>query len=190
MSSYRLICIFSRADLQKTATKFILIGKIIKPHGLRGEVKIFPFSHDPASFIDHYSLLQLARDEQETKKFLSCRLENSRLQGKYVLTTLELCSDRNQAEQLSGFFVFARDCDLPELADDEFYLHELIGKPLIDKAGNLIGNVNRILEAGAQDLLVVQHQGREVLIPAVPDFIVAREDDHIVVDLPPGLLDL
>ncbi len=178
------------ADLQKTATKFILIGKITKPHGLRGEVKIFPFSHDPASFIDNYSLLQLARDEQETKNFLSCKLKNSRLHGKYVLTTLELCSDRNQAEQLSGFFVFIRDCDLPSLADDEFYLHELIDKPLVDKAGNVIGNVNRILEAGTQELLVVQYKGREVLIPAVPEFIVAMEEDHIIVDLPPGLLDI
>jgi 16S rRNA processing protein RimM len=175
---------------KKDDLKFILVGKITKPHGLRGEVKIFPFSGDPASFVANYSLLQLARDERETKNFLSSSVERVRVQGKQVIIKLESCSDRNMSEQLSGFFVFVRDCDLPELTDNEFYLYELIGKQIVDTKGNLIGLIDSILEAGGQELLVVQYQGREVLIPSAPDFIVAMEEDRIIVDLPLGLLDI
>ncbi len=180
----------SETSSETADPEFILVARVTKPHGLRGEVKIFPFSGDPVSFASHYPLLQLAANEQETDNFLSCRVEKSRVQGKQVLAKLENCSDRNKAEQFSGFFVFVRDCDLPELTGDEFYLRELLDKPLIDTAGNLIGYVNRILEASGQELLVVQYQGREVLIPPVADFIVAMEYDRVIVDLPPGLLDI
>ncbi len=175
---------------KKSVPGFILIGKITKPHGLRGEVKIFPFSGDPDSFIAHYPSLHLARDEQETKNFLSSRVEKARVQGKQVIVRLDLCADRNRAEQFAGFFVFVQECDLPKLPDDEFYLYELIGKQIIDTNGNLIGIVDRILEAGSQELLVLNCQGREVLIPPVSDFIVTMEEDRIIVDLPPGLLDI
>lgn len=184
------VCIFPMADSKNRTGKFILVGKITKPHGLRGEVKIFPFAGDPVSFVAHYSLLHLAGDEREIRNFVSCRMENARVQGTKVLTKLDLCSNRDEAEQFSGFFVFIRDCDLPELTDDEFYLYELLDKPLIDIKGNLIGIVDRIIEAGTQELLVVQYQGREVLIPAVHDIIVAVEKERIIVDLPPGLLNI
>jgi 16S rRNA processing protein RimM len=167
---------------------FILLGKISKAHGIRGEVKIFPYSGHPEQFAAVYRRLYLSVDKESVPA--RYEVEHSRVQGKQVLVKFAKCPDRTAAEQLAGFLVYARSEDLPELSEEEFYLHELEGKELFDTTGNALGFCKHIMPVGAQDLLVVRHAGKEYMIPVVRDFIVAIEKERVVMDLPPGLMEI
>jgi len=174
--------------MSRKKDEFILLGKISKAHGIRGEVKIFPYSGHPEQFAAAYRRLYLAADKESSPALYE--VEHSRVQGKQVLVKLADCPDRTAAEQLAGFFVYAQSQDLPKLSKEEFYLRELEGKELIDTAGNRIGFSSHIIAAGAQDLLIVRHGGKEYMVPIVRDFIVAIEKKRVVLDLPPGLMEI
>lgn len=167
---------------------FILLGKVSKAHGIRGEVKIYPYSGYPEQFAATYRHLYLSTDKESSP--VRYEVEHARVQGKQVLVKFESCPDRATAEQFAGFPVYARAEDLTEPTEGEFYLHELEDKEVVDELGNMLGFSSRILSAGAQDLLVVQHEGKEYMVPIVGDFIVAIEKERVVLDLPPGLMEI
>ncbi len=172
----------------KEPGELILLGKVSKAHGIRGEIKVYPYSDDPEQFATSYQCIFLSPDEESVPVAYS--IEKARVQGRQVLLKLEQCTSRTAAEALTGQQVYVSVDDLPELEEDEFYLHELEGKALLDTTGNSLGHVNSIIETPAHDLLVVQQAGKEYLIPVVADFIVEIGVDNVVLDLPPGLLDI
>jgi len=171
-----------------SAGELIVVGKVSKPHGIRGELKIYPYSGQPDFFAASYRRLFLqCGSGQDPVEFT---VERSRVQGKQVLVALRECRDRNMAETLAGCEVHVARDDLPPLEENEFYLHELVGKQLVDQDGRRLGVGKRIMATGAQDQLVVEQDGRRFLVPIVGDFIVAVEDDRVVLDLPPGLMEI
>ncbi len=174
------------SDLERD--DFIPLGKISKPHGIRGEVKIYPYSGSPEQFVDAYKHIYMAVDEQGP--LVELTIERSRIQGKLVLAKFKNYSDRAAAEHIVGREVFVHKNNLPDLSEDEFYLHELVGKELVDTSGATLGVSNWILTTSGQDLLIVQNRGREYMVPIVGDFIQSIDNKKIVVDLPPGLLDI
>jgi len=168
--------------------KIVLVGKVSKAHGIRGEIKVYPYSGQPEQFAADYHRILLSRDTESVP--VAYAVEKARVQGKQVLLKPENCSDRTAAQMLVGQLVYVPEEDLPELGEDEFYLQELQGKEVVDISGNPLGRSSHIIDTGAQDLLVVQRAGKEYLIPVVGDFIVAIEPERVVLDLPPGLLEI
>lgn len=168
--------------------ELIPVGKVSKAHGIRGEIKIYPYSGDPEQFSSSYQRIFLSGDKDRMP--VSYDVERSRVQGRQVLLKLENCSTRTEAESLTGQQVYVPVNDLPKLGENEFYLHELEGRQLVDTAGTLLGYATRVIETSGHDLLVVQQEGKEYLVPVVGDFIVNIEKDRVVLDLPPGLLEI
>ena len=166
----------------------VLLGKVSKAHGIRGEIKVYPYSGHPQQFAAAYQRIWLASDEQTAPVVYG--VEKARVQGQQILVKLEDCSDRTAAQLLVGRLVYVPEDDLPELGEDEFYLQELQGKEVVDTDGELLGRSSGIIDTGAQDLLVVRRDGKEYLIPIVGAFIVAIEEERVVLDLPPGLLEI
>jgi len=167
---------------------WILLGKVTKAHGLKGEVKIYPYSGDPFGFRDRYQRLYLARDADAAPVGRAVR--SARVQGKFVLVRLEGIRDRNAAEQMAGSSVYVPKQDLPDLEEDEFYLHQLAGRLLVDRRGTVLGRISGFLETAAQEILVVRQGEREFLVPVVGEYIVGIEAEQVVMDLPDGLLDI
>ncbi len=166
----------------------VLLGKVSKAHGIRGEIKVYPYSGRPQQFVADYHRLLLSADTNSVP--VAYTVEKARVQGKQVLLKIENCSDRTAARLLVGQLVYVPEEELPELAEDEFYLQELLDKEVVDISGNPLGRSSHIMDTGAQDLLVVQRAGKEYLIPIVGAFIVAVEEERVVVELPPGLLEI
>jgi 16S rRNA processing protein RimM len=81
---------------------------------------------------------------------------------------------------------------LPELQPDEYYWSDLIGLSVFDESGRLLGRVIRILPTGADDLLVLERDGREILLPFLEEVVqsIDLEAGRVVAAPPPGLLDL
>lgn len=175
------------ASAGTAAGEFILLGRITKPHGIRGEVKVYPFSGNPENFLN-YKEIMLAPEEGE--KRIPYKITKARVQGKQVLVQLEGCTNRTDAETLVGWQVWLHHSDLPELDRDEFYLLELEGKKVITVEGVELGQVTGVLETAAHDILAITGRDQEYLIPVQKDFFVSIGEDEVVLDVPPGLLDI
>lgn len=165
----------------------LLIGKIIEPHGLKGDVKIFSFAGQPEN-IQHYKKLVLVTPSgQLTPPYAA---EKCRVKGKTAIVKLTSVNDRKSAEAIHGMGVLLLKEDLPQPGNDEFYLYQMEGLTVITDEGRRLGTVTTIFSNGAQDLLVVQDNGKEYLIPILDSIIIHHDAEKIVIAPPPGLLEI
>lgn len=165
----------------------VLLGRVSGAHGIKGELKIRPYSGEPESLLGYSSLLFAVGETSEPKAW---KVERARAHKSWALVKLEGCSERGCAEQLQRADVYIREDELPELEDGEFYLRDLEGKTVKTADGQVVGLITGLLTGGAQDLLQVSHDGQEYLIPLVPEFILSIEEDTVIMALPPGLLEI
>ena len=167
--------------------EYVLIGKITKAHGIKGEVKIFSFSDQPKN-IEQYRQLTLVSPAGElSQPYPVVRIRTG---GKEAIAALEGITDRNGAEELCGYGILVLKDSLPKLDGDEFYLHELEGLRVVTEDGRAVGTVHSFFDNSAQDMLVVLDKGKEFLIPLIPSMIVKRDATEITIAPPPGLLDI
>lgn len=169
------------------AGEYILLGKITKVHGIRGEVKVYPFSGQPENFLNYRDILLGAENSEHRVPY---RVDKVRIQGRQVLLQLAGCATRADAEALVGRQVWLRRQDLPALEHDEFYLLDLEGKKVVTIGGLELGEVTGVLQTAAHDILSITGQSQEYLIPVEKSFIVRIGEEEVVLDVPPGLLDI
>jgi 16S rRNA processing protein RimM len=168
----------------------LVVGRVGRPHGLRGEVAVEVRTDDPAGRFAVGSMLATEPAERGPLTVASARWHSGRL-----LIAFEGCRDRDAAEALRGTLLQIDSADLNPLGDpEEFYDHDLIGLRVVTVAGEDVGTVADVLHHG-QDLLVVDgtgaRSGAEIMIPFVMALVpeVNLASGQIVVDPPPGLLD-
>jgi 16S rRNA processing protein RimM len=174
-------------DFPYSSEQFLLIGKIIEPHGLKGEVVIFSFSGQPEN-IQQYPRLYLVSPSGKVSQPQT--IEKSRIKGKTLIARLHSISDRSQAESLVGMGVLISKADLPQPGENEFYLYRMEGLPVFTMEGRRLGTVAHIFSNGAQDLLVVRDGKNEYMIPVLDSIIKSHDGEKIVIDAPPGLLEI
>ncbi|OBQ56266.1 ribosome maturation factor RimM [Halodesulfovibrio spirochaetisodalis] len=170
-----------------TETHFIEIGLIVKPHGLRGEVCVNYFADSP--FLLKGSVwLQKGKSNPVEHKVVSSRPHKGQ-----ELLTLESCRDRNCAEELRNVKVLVPDVDLPELTEEEVYLHQLEGMTVLLEDGSKLGRITAFqFNLGAEVWVITTEDKKEVLFPATEEFVrnIDLEEETITIAPPPGLLDI
>ncbi len=166
---------------------FLLLGKVSKAHGMQGEVKIFPYSGQPENIRTYHELVLV-----DTNGNLSPPLAvvNCRVQGKMAVTRLSSINNRDKAEEVEGMGVLLARKQLPELDENEFYWHQYIGKKVKTTAGEVIGKIAAVFPGGAQDIMVIKNGTEEILVPILENIIVKDSNGEIVIDPPPGLVEL
>jgi 16S rRNA processing protein RimM len=157
----------------------IVMGKILGPHGIKGWIKIHPFTEKKDSLIDH-KILMASKDE---KLWQSFEVESMDVGGKFILAKFKGVDDRNAAEKLNKFFISLDKSSLPKLDENNYYWHELIGLDVKNNEGMHFGKVDSLIETGANDVLVVLGD-KEYLIPYIKQVIleVNLETNMIRVD--------
>ena len=168
---------------------YILLGKVTKPHGIKGQIKVYPFSEIPENFKFYPSLVlvhPVKKDAQELK------VSHNLSQGKIAILSLAGVTSRNDAEELVGCEVWVAKEDLPELADGEYYWNDFQGMEVYTIKGDDLGHVSSLMSTGAHDILVIAGRGTEFMIPLREEFIVEinKADNKIIVDPPEGLLEI
>jgi 16S rRNA processing protein RimM len=175
-----------------------VVGRVGRAHGVHGDVSVEVRTDEPERrFASGASLLVERQAQSQTLSVAAHRWHSGRL-----LLHFDGVDDRGSAEALRGALLTVQ-IDPAELPDDpdEYYDHQLVGMAVVDRDGEVIGEVSAVVH-GAQDLLVVKSpvgpertdatEGREWLVPfvraLVPD--VDLEGRRIVTELPEGLLDL
>ncbi len=167
----------------------VIVGRTGKPHGVRGELSVHSQAQSPDLF-DNLSQVHLL-DRDGT--IMTFGLAKWRPHGRVLLVKLDGVDDRDQAALLTGLDLAVNEADLPELDDDEVYLHDLLGLEVVDEQGQSLGRFENFLDTAEHEVWVVAHpSGKEILLPAVDEVILSvdLEAGTITVDPPEGLLDL
>ena len=162
---------------------WIVVGKITRVHGVRGEVSVFVLSEVPERFADGASVW--LEDDGRELKIAATRTDRGRLLVKFA----EI-ADRGAAEQLRGRFLAVPESMLPELLDGSWWPHQLEGCEVVTEAGRLLGVLVEVVANPANDLWVVRDAaGRETLVPALRDVIVDVDVDgrRVLVRDVPGI---
>jgi 16S rRNA processing protein RimM len=168
--------------------KMVLVGKIQGTHGIKGQLRVVPFAGD-ASSISQLKKLTVKSPAGAMEEF---SVVAAKPHGNRVILTLKEFDNINQVLHLVGREIYADREGLPELPPDEFYWSDLLGLDVETEEGEALGKLVDIIETGANDVYVVQKDGREVLIPALDDIVLAVDlaVRKMTVSLPEGLLDL
>lgn len=141
------------------------MGRVAAPFGIKGWVKVQPFSDDPGTLMD-FASWRIGRGAEHRQY----SVETVQDHGKAMVAKLEGIDDRDKAYALRGMEISVARSSLPPPADDEYYWSDLIGLTAINREGIELGKVESLMETGAHDLLVIRGK-REYLIPFVGQFV-------------------
>ena len=168
--------------------ELIPVGKIIAPHGIKGQMKLHSYSGNADSLGAARSVTLKSPNGTLREFTLNCFKANS---GKFIIGLREF-DDINLIQELLGNEVCLRRDQLPGLEADEYYWSDLIGLQVFSDDGTLLGTLADIFETGSSDIYVVRGEGREYLIPAIADVIKSVDPvgGKIVITPLDGLLDL
>ena len=155
----------------------IKVGKIVSAVGIRGEVKVYPYTDYPERFEELEGVY--AGDEW-------LEIERVRYQKNVVIVKFAGSDDRNRAESLRDRFLTIDRKDLRQLEEDEYFIFDLIGLEAQDQEGKRLGRVSDVIQNTAQDLYEIEtDSGKKYLIPAVREFVTEIDINHGIMKIKP-----
>jgi len=172
----------------------LVVGRVVKPHGTKGELFVWPMTDEPDEVFGPGRALRLGDEDGEMAEDApALSIERVRPFKRGLLVMFAGVADREAVEALSNRCLLAPREALSEPAEDETYYHELIGLAVETVEGDAVGRIVGVYETAPADLLEVEAEdGRRRLIPFSKQ-VVRRVDTgagRLVIEPPPGLLDL
>ena len=163
------------------------LGKITKTHGLKGEVVLWLDVDFPEDYEDLESVFLDVRGE-----LIPHFIETYRQSGNRAIVKFEDIDTFEKAETMINLQAFLPLDELPELEKDQFYYHEIIDYQVVDKNLGELGKVLTVHSMQAQDLMVMEYKGKEVLIPVISEIVLNADKEAKIlnVNLPDGLLEV
>ena len=169
---------------------YLLLGKVLRPHGIRGELRMQILTDFPERIAD-LETLYLDQNPDSTQP-TPYTLEHVRFHQAYALLKLGGVPSRTEAEFLRNYYVMVDLANAVPLEEGEFYVYQLVGLAVVTNDDESLGTVREVIETGANDVYVLDHPEKgEILIPAHDETILEIDFDAgtITVELPDGLLD-
>lgn len=157
--------------------EYLEAGKIVTTHGIKGEVKIMPYT-DSAELLCEFDRLFIGKDKTEVY------IERSRVAKNMVIAKIEGIDTVESAEKYRNKILFMHRDDL-ELDDDTYFIQDLIDMEVKDADNGFVyGKITDVLQNGANDVYVVQGD-REYLVPAIPDVVISTDIDSNIMLIRP-----
>ena len=166
----------------------VTIGKVLKPRGLRGEVKVLPLTDIPDRFEQlHTVVVSLAQGQEVTLE-----IERVNYYNGCVYLQFSARNSLEDVQELVGGLLQVDQSDVPELPEGIYYHFEILDSMVYTEENRQLGRVVDILETGSHDVYVVQGNDREYLIPATKEIVrhIDREQRTITIHPLEGLLDI
>lgn len=166
--------------------EYFEIGQIVNTFGIKGEVKVNPFTDDIEQFERLKSILV-----EKNKKLLEVEIENVRNQKHLVILKLKNIEDMNTAEKYKGCYIKIHRKDARKLPDGTYFIADIIGSEVITDDGQKLGKVDDIYNTGSNDIYVVKDElGKQILLPGIKDVIldIDIEKQVVTVHLLEGLI--
>lgn len=162
------------------------VGVITATHGVRGEVKVFPTTDDPARFKKSQILILDTGRER-----LTLKVRNVKFFKQFVILKFEGIDNINDIEKYKRCPLLVRREDAVPLEDDEYFIADMIGILVETEDGDTFGTLKDVIKTGANDVYVIASETHgEVLIPAIKECIleVDIEAGRMKIHLMEGLL--
>lgn len=158
---------------------YLACGQIVKPQGLRGEVKVQPLTDDPQRFLQLAQVFLKQPDGYRTVAVVSVRLHEG-----FAYMQLQGVSSRDQAESLRGQYLWVDRANAAKLPEGRYYIADILGALLVDEGGKSYGRVKDVIQTGANDVYVIEQGAREWMMPALKSIIVryVLDEGHILID--------
>jgi len=174
--------------VERTLPEFIAIGQIVRPQGIRGELKVKSLTDYPPRFQELESVL-IEFSNGDIKEF---DIERVAVNNNTIHLALQGVVTREQAESSRFAYVTIRQDQLMPLEEGQFYHFELIGSLVKTTSGEVLGQVDEVMTLTANDVLVVRNDDNEFLIPMIKDVIksIDKVSAEILIEPIEGLLDL
>lgn len=158
---------------------YLLLGEIVRPQGIRGEVKVKHFTDDPYRFED-LETVYIKRGQA----YQPIGVTGARVQKDDVYLTLEGIVDRNEAEKLRGTQLWVDRANAVELDEDSVFIADILGAKAYDTQGHEIGVLKDVLTPGGVDVFVFKTAKGTMMMPALKTVILTMDADEgrIVLD--------
>ncbi|WP_461612769.1 ribosome maturation factor RimM [Clostridium sp. Marseille-QA1073] len=155
--------------------EFMSIGQITKPHGVKGEVKVFSL----ADSLEEFTMLKKVYIDGIERKITSCKLQTDR-----AILKIEGIDSMDEAEKYRNKYLKIHREDAKELPEDSYYIADLIDCKVFDTEGEELGTVYDVIETGSNDVYWVKGK-KEVLIPALKDIVVKVDIENSKITIKP-----
>lgn len=154
---------------------YLAIGYLRRPHGVQGEI-IMDLHTD---FPDR---IKSGRKVYIGEKYESFTIGSARVHANGLLIKLRGFDSPETAGRFRNQWVYVKSSEVPALPEGQHYKHEMIGLTVMTDDGNKLGILNEVLETGANDVyVVIKENGKEVLLPAIPDVVIELNmDDRVM----------
>lgn len=171
-----------------SSEELLLIGKVVRPHGLKGLLRIDSYAESPDTFIKAAEVFL----EGASGKTVRHGIISLTPGKKCFLLHLEDLDSLEKAEMYRGGRIYIEKSRLSARKEDEYFWHEIIGLPVYLDTGRRIGTIREVFPAAGHDIYVIEEGDKEILVPAVHDVIkeVDLGKKKVVIREMEGLLDL
>ncbi|MCB9422832.1 MAG: 16S rRNA processing protein RimM [Ardenticatenaceae bacterium] len=168
---------------QSDEPAFLIIGRIQKPHGVRGEVRVVPHTDLPERFT-WLETVWIGEDDPQPFD-----VEAARFHGELILLKLAGYDSREAAQDLRGEWLQVPESEAIPLEEGEYYLYQLEGLQVFTDEGEELGELVQVMETGANNVFVVRGESGELLLPDTDEVVQAIdfENGRMTVHLLAGL---
>jgi 16S rRNA processing protein RimM len=162
--------------------EFLIVGRILAPWGIRGEVKVEVVTDFPERFAPHKIVYLNARQLE---------IENCRPHKPHLVVKLATIDSVEDAEKLRGQDLTIPRSELYPLPEGQYYAFQLIGLDVVTTAGRKLGKITDIMTTASNDVYIVEGKRGEILIPAIEDVVksIDLKKGRMVIEAIEGLLD-
>lgn len=171
-------------ESDSTKPSFLAIGQVLKPHSVRGEVRVRPITDMP----ERFTWLETVYVDEKNPTQVA--VESIRFHQKLVLVKLAGYDSREAAQVLRGKILLVPDDEAIPLEEGEYFLYQLEGVEVHSDEGAFLGKIERVIETGANNVFVVRGDDGEILLPDTDEVVLEIDFDanQMLVHLLPGLI--
>lgn len=165
----------------------LIIGKVLKPHGVEGKLKVLNYTDSPDVF--HYADQLYLKEGNGTMTPLHLKSVSSHKMN--MILDVDEIENIERAEETRGCHILIDKAKLKKLPDGEYYQYELIGLDVISVSGKKFGKIKELISTGSNDVFIVREGKQEHLVPALKDIIkkIDFEKRQIIIEPIDGMME-
>ncbi len=152
------------------------IGSIVKHHGLKGDLKVFLYNEDSETLVSGITFW--IKDNNE---FVPFNLELTKGSKSNFLIKIKDLDNRESCSFLLKKEIYVSRSNFPDINEDEFYINDVIGFDVQNETGKAYGFLKDILLIASREILLVEYQDKEIMIPNVEDFVKLFDFENKIV---------
>lgn len=158
--------------------EYFAVGQVLKPQGIKGEVKVKPLTDDMLRFDELKAILV-----KEDGGYKSIDIQHTRHMGNNVILKLEGCDDRSSAEEFRDQYIWIPRSMARDLPEDTYFTADIIGCTVRTNRGKVLGSIVDIIYTGSNDVYIIDSEYGEILIPALKKVVSKVDIKNKLIDI-------